>query len=156
MVQQIPSNVIFDKYGVVYRVDVDDSDGTFLQMWIIHRNHCVGLARCWTHSGEKFELDDVTIFNNVYRPERLWLLILRILCRRPQRGISYRDKGLGSAFLEYIKRYAREKGYRRITGFIASQEKPMSVLVPWYRRHGFEVDDTKGRPSLFLDLTQEH
>ena len=154
MGQRPQHDVIFDKQGTAYKVFIDDSDGHFLQMRIIHQNKGVGLAQCWAHSSGEFELNDIIIFDKVYRPTPYGCLLFAVWTSFLG-PTNYRDKGLGSAFLEYIKRYAEENGYQQITGFIVSQEKTADFLISWYRRHGFEVDDTTShRPFLLLDLTR--
>lgn len=155
MGQQAQYDIIFDKQGRSYKVFIEDSDGHFLQMQIIHRNHCVGLARCLTSPAGELVLGDLIIFDKVPRPTPCGCVLFAAWSSLLG-PINYRDRGLGSAFLEYIKRYASGKGYQQITGLIVSQEKPVDFLISWYRRHGFEVDDTQGRPLLFLDLTQAH
>jgi len=66
--------------------------------------------------------------------------------------LSSPQKGVGSALLELIIQYAREEDYECLTGFVSSSEIDVETLVHWYREHGFQVDDTGSRPTLYLGL----
>lgn len=137
-----------DRHGTAYRVSVI-SNGFSVRMTVTRHNKPVGMAQCVINSPQTLTLGDITIFDRVTRPEPQIVTALRVIFRRPPRTISYRGSGLGSALLEYVKQYARQHGFKRITGLASSAYTPRAALFRWYRRHGFAVDAT-GNMTLRL------
>ncbi len=146
-------NEIFDNEGVPYWVFVD-KDEKFVQLTVTtaHRNLPVGLARYWIRSPEEIELDDIYIFDETFKPEPLWLAIVRWVFCCPQCPQNYQRKGIGTSLLEFIIQHTKKGGASYITGFIASEKTDTGVLVRWYEGLGFEVDTSYNLPRLRLNL----
>lgn len=62
------------------------------------------------------------------------VLLLEDLVVRP----TFRNRGIGSALLEHVTRFARQSGYRRIT---LLTDRVNANAQRFYKRHGFTASD---------------
>lgn len=149
MVFAIHNTQVSDRRGNHYKLWVE-SNGFSVRILLAHRHRLVGMAQCVINSPQTLTLADITIFDSVPHHENAMISAYRILFRRPPRIVTYRGSGLGSALLEHVKGYARAHGFERITGLARSEQTPAHVLLRWYRRHGFAVDEA-GNMAFELD-----
>ena len=129
---------VFDKYNERYMVDVSESD-TSLFVYVVWKRTTVGQILCALKSPSTLIIGNIEIFEHPLLPRN------RLFPRRPlQRShINFRQRGLGSAMLEYLIAQAERLGIVAIHGEII----PIDLLnTPYlrdfYRKHGFIVQDT--------------
>jgi GNAT superfamily N-acetyltransferase len=118
-------NIIHDKQGEGYHVTLDDSADTHY-FKIKHHGIPVGQVICH-FDGSVLHLDDIHINDEVVN----------------QAGgviINYRGRGIGTAMIQFLIRYAKGKAVKRIEGQIKRFDfKNATDLLERYRRWGFEV-----------------
>lgn len=153
MLPTVQHSILCDKRRKRYSVYVQVYSANHIHFFVHRRNRTVGLAECLFPSPTVMEITDIFVCKGI-RPPWFGREFFAELFNQPWRGINYRERGLGSALLEYVKQYARDHGVEEITGFIASQDTPHKILIEWYQKHGFEVELVSSRLDIFLDLTK--
>lgn len=118
---------IITKEGEKYWIEIDERWPD--EIYVLQNGKACGLARMnWLE--DQLELWDLFIFE------------------------KHRWHGLGTAFLQWLISYARQKKTPRIWA-IVSPEKGLdcSRVMDWYIRQGFHRESSQGR-TIVLDLNQ--
>ncbi len=89
----------------------------------------VGRAKI-TREGNHASLTDITISN--FSVKIFWMLPWW------KKRFNYQGLGYGTALLLGVLEYCRNHGIMEVTGKAVGD---LTRLIPWYRKHGFEVDD---------------
>lgn len=115
---------------VIEEVDYNPDFGFTL---IIHnQNHSFGRAHVIFKEDNTATLADIIIEDVEHLPYQ-WL-------RFYKKKIQYTRKGHGTRLLNEVISRCRSKGITKITGDIHGDE---TILVPWYKKNGFEVIEGK-------------
>lgn len=100
----------------------------------------IGFAAITKLGDASWQLDEIRIDDQV--PVRAWYQfhLGRVnFCGHPQ-TVSYRNRGIGTALMGFLKQYAREQGVKEIVGAVAHQDiESASHLLAWYGKQGFRV-----------------
>jgi hypothetical protein len=84
-------------------------------------------------------IGDIIIHSDViHAPPHLGAVLLRLLVEL--KPIDYRRRGLGTHLLKFAIKKARQRGIKRIYGFLTQEDINNNPnLVKWYKKHGFEI-----------------
>ena len=67
---------------------------------------------------------------------------------------NYQQRGLGTAMVEFMINYAREKSAKRIVGQVKPRDfKDYPELPDWYRRRGFAVVMGEGKATPVASIS---
>jgi GNAT superfamily N-acetyltransferase len=123
---------IYDKNGRRYWAGYDQDEGyDFPWSFSVGRyNQIVGLINIgWDENSKDIDLGDVFIVT------------------------KYRNRGIGTAFLQWFIQILRNQGAKCITGFVHPEDwEKLSSLVDWYKRNGFTVTGKNERYVLSMLL----
>ena len=133
---------IIDNCGDVYSIELFE-DEEFFAMRVYREGIQVGFARCLIEN-DQVELAEIRVQGRLERKNFINKLI------RPFnkfRATNYQSRGIGSKLLKEIVAFSSEIGSKRIYGSLMGEK---DLLAKWYDRHGFEVDMTSERISMWL------
>ena len=92
-------------------------------------NVCIGTAKL-TRDGAVAKLADIEIVDIEFRIFQFIPFV--------KRRLNYKGKGYGSQLLEATIRYCASQKIELIEGNVVGD---MFFLIPWYKRHGFQVSE---------------
>jgi len=117
---------ITDTRGEKYWISWRDEFDCFADLNVLYRGHRVGVIKSLWEENDSVTLADIEIFER-YR---------------------LRGYGLGKAMMQEFIRWAREKEFKEIWGFIKPHNGTTTeYLKEWYKQQGFNVYETK--PNIF-------
>lgn len=132
---------LFDKLRNQYAVSIDKSDSSFDAL-IIWKRTVIGRIQSVFIPSRVLVLGNIEIFDDPIMPRNG--LFSRHPFRRPH--MNFRQRGLGSAMLEFLIAEAEELGAVGISGFITPDDaRKTPYLFDFYRHHGFTVTMVPGR-----------
>lgn len=149
MTEQLIEFPIYDKHGHKYRLAmVEDEHGIYSQLW----DNCypVGRLNLVFHPPDKWEITDIVVFDEI-QEEVGWLqrLALGFTGHKPQK-VDYRNRGLGTALLQFVEERARQRQVKCIIGSVTKKDyAAWPELLNWYAKNGFVV-------KLMCDEQNEH
>ena len=135
------SQVCTDKNGeqIEFRVISVGGQNVRIEAW--HRRHGqIGFAGITKLGEANWQLDEILIDGCV--PVRAWnqFHIGSVNFGGKPKTTSYRNRGIGTALMDFLKRYAQQQGVKEIEGVIAHHDNQnTSQLLVWYGRQGFRV-----------------
>lgn len=141
-------NIIHDKYGKEYSVAQDGSE-EFLRFNVEYCDTPIGYANCRFHGKDVLYLDDLHIKKDaVSLPCFRLSLLFRDVSFPPLRWRTrnFRSRGIGTAMIKFLARYARSNSVKRIEGEVKPHDFQNNPNLPnWYRSRGFDVIMGDGR-----------
>jgi len=149
---EYPEQIITDKEGREYLLEVVDDDKDRFEVHLFHGDIWIGKAVCLLNLPDEMEWADIVIWDHVV-PRR------RGLCRLIPYGMwsklkatSYRKRGLGTKLLKIVVEKARKENVGRIRGFVTNQGVADNInLLNWYQKHGFRVIPVVSPGTLMTD-----
>ncbi len=108
-------------------------------IWIHVNDDPIGTAKL-SRDGSVAILADINIYSGT-REISPWLPFIKV-------NRSYKGKGYGTLLLKQTIEYCKENNIKQIKGIVKGD---MSILLPWYRKHGFSVN-SKNELLLNLDI----
>jgi hypothetical protein len=142
------NEVIHDSAGKPYRLCIIEYADGEVRAWLLDRRIWAGQFNCLPKTADALELCQITIHDDAPYRELFLKPLIRYIRRRPRPKLSYRGRGLGDELLQSVIRYARQKGYLRIVGYIHPFDDgwDSESVARWYRKNGFIV---RGRLLLY-------
>lgn len=140
---------IFDRENNPYRV-VLMRDENYSQATVLAGKLHVGSMRWVLNPNNILLIGDIKIFERPAGPSGC--LLLRVFNQRPK---SFRQRGLGSAMLEYMISQAEQLGVEQMSGFVSLEDiRNTPYLLDWYQHHGFAVerDASSGQIWIFREM----
>lgn len=131
---------ILDREGRSYSLVVTEDEG-LISVKAYDRQILIGEAKCLRESPETFYLRDIAIANQVVK-KTIYIRAksLKQLLSYNSKITNYRSRGLGSALLQFLIRYAGANGARCLYGRVYQQDLENNPrLLEWYQKHGFEL-----------------
>ena len=139
-------NDIIDKDGRVLVFSQEESNGQVYFKWI-HKRIRAAFATC-RNMGDVLMLVDIFVSNDLLRSQSVFM---KTSTKVEHHRIDLRQQGIGKEVLATVVSYARNKGFKRIEGTMATVDlEPRINLERWYRDRGFTI---KG-PLIILDLSE--
>ncbi len=130
---------IYDKQGRDYQIEVNEHESILLLS--VYRSlhglrNMVGHTDCIFESDNEMLLADIHFEDNIARPP-----LGHIYAFFHQEPKSYRKLGLGTATLEFLIKYIKEKGIRKLHGSITQNDiNANPKLIKWYQNNDFTVE----------------
>lgn len=132
---------IYDKQGRDYQIEVNEYE-SILSLNVYRSLDCVGIRdmvgyiNCNFESPNEMFLADIHFENKINRK-----LLGRIYAFFHQEPKSYRKLGLGTATLEFLIKYIKDKGIKKLHGAITQDDLNANPkLTKWYQDQGFTVE----------------
>lgn len=131
---------IRDKHRRKYLVTRSDSN-FFTRFNIVYCGIRVGHVNCRFEGDEVLRLIDLCIRDTATLPPWFYLNFCNVSFPPTSwRTENYRNRGLGTAMIEFLVTHAKSKRAKRIEGEVKTYDfKANPDLPDWYRRRGFEV-----------------
>ena len=130
-----------DKNGELIEFRVVSVSEQGLRVEVQHRRYGrIGSATISKLSESGWRMDDIRIDDHV--PVRTWyqFYIGRVRFGGKPKMISYRNRGIGTALMGFLKRCALQHGVKQIEGVVPHQDnESRSHLVDWYSQQGFKL-----------------
>ena len=124
---------------IEFRVTAAGEQG--LRIEAVHSQHGrVGCAAITKLGATGWRLEDIRIDDEV--PVRAWYQfhIGRINFGGQPNTVSYRNRGIGTALMDFLKQAARQQGVKEIEGAVSHQDiESASHLLAWYGKQGFRI-----------------
>ena len=150
---------IYDKQGRDYQIEVNEHESILL-LKVYRSLDCVGLRDMVGHIDCVFESPNEMILGDIYFENKIDRNPLRcIYAFFHQEPKSYRRLGLGTAILEFLIKYVKEKGIKKLHGSITQDDLNANPnLTKWYQDQGFtvetltaeEIENSVARICLYL------
>ena len=130
---------IYDKQGRNYQIEVNENESLLL-LKVYRSLHglrdMVGHINCVFESPNEMLLGDIHFEDNIARS-----LLGRIYAFFHQEPKCYQRLGLGTATLEFLIKYVKEKGIKKLHGSITQRDLNANpTLIKWYQNNGFTVE----------------
>jgi hypothetical protein len=131
---------IYDKQGRDYQVEVIEYE-SILSLKVYRSlnglRDMVGHINCVFKSHNEMLLGDIHFEDKIDRKP-----LGRIYAFFYQEPKSYQRLGLGTATLEFLIKYIKEKGIKKLHGSITQDDLNANPkLITWYQDNGFTVED---------------
>ncbi|WP_201321776.1 GNAT family N-acetyltransferase [Pseudanabaena sp. lw0831] len=130
---------IYDRQGRDYQIEVNEHESILLLK--VYRSlhglrNMVGHINCVFESPNEMLLGDIHFEDNIVC-NRL-KLIYAFFHQEPK---SYQGLGLGTATLEFLVKYIKDKGTKKLHGSITQDDLNANPnLIKWYQDNGFTVE----------------
>ena len=136
-----PKNIvtIYDKQGRNYQIEVNEYESILLLK--VYRlldglRDMVGYINCKFESPNEMLLADIHFEDNIVRNR-----LKRIYAFFHKEPKCYQGLGLGTATLEFLIKYVKEKGIKKLHGSITQRDLDANPkLIKWYQDNGFTVE----------------
>jgi hypothetical protein len=130
---------IYDKQGRNYQIEVNENESLLL-LKVYRSLHglrdMVGHINCIFESPNEMLLADIHFEDKIDRNR-----LKRIYAFFHQEPKSYQRLGLGTATLNFLIKYVKEKGIKKLHGSIAQDDLNANPnLIKWYQNNGFTVE----------------
>lgn len=130
---------IYDKQGRDYQIEVNEYE-SILSLKVYRSldglRDMVGHIDCVFESPNEMLLADIHFEDNIVRNR-----LKRIYAFFHKEPKYYRRLGLGTATLEFLIKYVKEKGIKKIHGSITQRDLDANPnLIKWYQDNGFIVE----------------
>jgi RimJ/RimL family protein N-acetyltransferase len=139
----IPKSImtICDKQGRDYQIEVNEHE-SILSLKVYRSLDCVGLRDMVGHIDCVFESPNEMVLGDIHFEDKIDRKPLgRIYAFFHQEPKSYRNLGLGTATLEFLIKYVKEKGIKKLHGSITQDDlNDNPKLIKWYQDNGFTVE----------------
>lgn len=131
---------IVDKDNKTYTLNVLDDDSSIV-IKVYRFNTLIGEVKCFKESLEVLYLRDIAIANDAIPDLRnIWVTPQKKILQEQPGPVNYRGRGLGSALMTFLIRYAAGYGFQAIYGNVYQQDLENNPkLLQWYQRHGFQL-----------------
>ena len=132
---------IYDGQGRDYQIEVNEYE-SMLSLKVYRSLDCVGLRDMVGHTDCIFESHNEMLLGDIHFVDKIDRNSLgRIYAFFHQEPKSYRRLGLGTATLEFLIKYVKEKGIKKLHGSIYQNDHDANPkLIEWYHDHGFTVE----------------
>ena len=130
---------IYDKQRRVYQIEVNEYE-SILSLKVYRSLHglrdMVGHINCIFESPNEMLLAEIHFEDNIARSP-----LGRIYAFFHQEPKCYQRLGLGTATLEFLIKYVKEKGIKKLHGSITQDDLNANPkLIKWYQDNGFTVE----------------
>jgi GNAT superfamily N-acetyltransferase len=114
--------IVRDRQKREYRLQVSGDEDSYFIAKLLYRNSEVGRLQCVLYPPDKLVIGDIIIIHKdvIHTPPHLWAAFWRLLVK--PKPIDYRHIGLGTHLLKLAIKKARQRGVRRICGFLTQED----------------------------------
>jgi len=150
---------IYDKQGRDYQIEVNEYESILL-LKVYRSLDCVGLRNMVGYINCNFESLNEMLLADIHFEDKINRKLLgRIYAFFHQELKCYQGLGLGTATLEFLIKYVKEKGIKKLHGLITQDDlKSNPNLIKWYQYQGFtlepltaeEIENSVAKICLYL------
>ena len=130
---------IYDKQGRDYQIEVNEHESILL-LSVYRSLH--GLRNMVGHTDCIFESDNEMLLADIHFEDKIDRNRLkRIYAFFHKEPKCYQGLGIGTATLEFLIKYVKEKGIKKLHGSITQDDLNANPkLIKWYQDNGFTVE----------------
>jgi GNAT superfamily N-acetyltransferase len=132
---------IYDKQRRDYQIEVNEYE-SILSLKVYRSLDCVGLRDMVGYINCNFESHNEMLLGDIHFEDKIDRTALgRIYTFFRQEPKSYRRLGLGTTTLEFLIKYLKEKGIKKLHGSITQHDLNANPkLIKWYQDHRFTLE----------------